>query len=140
MTPILTAVDLSYLAGIFDGEGTAGVYHHPNKYQYTLKNGTTGIRTGKNVRIAVNMTDVDPVYFLGLCFGGSINKGKTQTGKVLYRWSVSTRQALSAANRLQPFLKNQAKVAQLQSIIDYYQHLDNKREVNRLTSNAFGDT
>lgn len=127
MTPILTQADLSYCAGILDGEGTAGVYHGVRKYKYRISSGEVRQCKGTNVRIAVNMTDSDPVYFMALCFGGSVTKGKTSTGKILYRWQASTRTALYTVLRLLPYLKNKSKVRQVSSVVDYYERLDNKR-------------
>lgn len=121
--PILTPVDLSYLAGLFDGEGYAGVCNKNIK-----------AKLGRSSRIAImplmalQMTNRDPVYFYSLYFGGSClpyqSERLTKKGtpeKLCYRWSLAYQKAYYVAKAIFPFVKNESKVRQLASIIHHYE-------------------
>ena len=133
-TPILTEGDLLYIAGLFDGEGTGGVYKARSKY--FLKNGEERISTGgQTYRIAIGMTDVDPIRFLHLCFGGSFSMRLYPLGKAkhkachkpMYDWSLSNRKARDFASAILPYVKNLSKVAQLEKVVNAYDLYDHNR-------------
>lgn len=119
--PVLTPADLSYLGGLFDGEGYAGLVKHTNKYVSKRKDGTERTITSTTPIMSVGMCDSGPVKFLHLCFGGGYCAKKSPSqDRVVYRWQVSYRKAQAAALQLIPYLKNEAKVGQVQKIIDHY--------------------
>ena len=116
-------IELSYLAGLFDGEGSAGVYiinrkgtkWHPRTY-----------RTAYPV-VQLRMTDAEPVRAFHKAFGGwfgmSKPKDKKQNGdakKLVYEWRISHRPALAVARALVVWCRNPSKVVQFQKIIDHY--------------------
>lgn len=115
--PTLTAVDLAYLAGLFDGEGTAGMH------TYSQVRGSSK-RPVKKATMAVQMTDPDPVRFFALCFPGSYQSAhltpsaKAQGYKPVYRWQCSARNARLVAAQLIPYSKNLAKIQQLQAVFE----------------------
>ncbi len=114
--PILTDTDLAYLGGLFDGEGSAGMY----TYNQTRPAGRKAVR---KATMQLTMTDPEPVRFMALCFPGSY-QGKHQTPygkqhgyKHTYRWTCSARNARLVATTLLPFVKNLAKVKQLETVL-----------------------
>ena len=100
---------LIYCAGLFDGEGSAGVYSA--KHQYGLV---------PTVQLA--MTDKAPVKFFADTLGFHLykNKKKTKSGKAIWRTQVTCQKALKAATLLLLFVKNPAKTKQLKKIVMYY--------------------
>ena len=115
-TPILTEGDLLYIAGLFDGEGSAGVYKHAD-------------RRMKRAQVCMGMTDPDPIRFLALCFGGKVYEIQSNlpNRKLRYDWRLADRRALGVANQLLPYVKNLSKVKQLTSIVEYF----NMRDINK---------
>lgn len=114
MNPILTNADLACLAGLFDGEGTAGVYLHKQR-----NNRNIPIRSPQ---VAVAMTDPDPIRFLALCLGGNVYTcgRRTRGNRPVYKWVRAHRKALHAAQALLPWVKNESKVEQLCRITQHY--------------------
>ena len=120
INPILTYTELSYAAGLYEGEGCAGAYHGGAK-----RDDGTHILVG---RIAISMMDPEPVQFMYLLFSGSCTVTTPYLrGQKLYRWCVSARHAEKVAKVLLPWTKSVRKAAQLQSILDYYVQHDNER-------------
>ena len=111
MNPILTRGDLLYLAGLFDGEGSAGVYKH-------------NISLNAYPQIALGMTDKEPVQFIAFCLGGNIyskDKARNPKYKKYYVWKVGCQKAYSAAKQLLPYVKNPAKIRQLTTVVNHYE-------------------
>lgn len=138
--PILTEGDLLYCAGLFDGEGSAGVYDHKGKYNYLRKDGTTIKVKGKQPILSVVMSDSDPIWFLSLCFGGNVTKytpkqkvGAKSQYKLVHRWGASSRKALEVAKVLYQYVKNNSKAEQLNTIVSYYGLFDQKRSTKLAT-------
>lgn len=112
-------VVLAYIAGLFDGEGTAGVY---------IINRSPSRKYPKGARVislvaAIKMTDAAPVRFVHSVFGGSfaiIPPKLLQKRKQVYYWTVSYRKAQKFAETILPYIKNPSKVAQLTKILDHY--------------------
>lgn len=78
----------SYLAGIFDGEGTVTVYVTDRKHQ-----------TGwTQVRISVRMTDQAPLKLFAKRFGGNVSheRRNAQNRKPIYRWNLCGKKAFEA--------------------------------------------
>ncbi len=112
--PILTEADLLYIAGLFDGEGTGGVYKH--KKVVKGKAYFTSV-----AHLAIQMTDPDPVKFVSLCFPGQyyhhMDSPSRKGLKPLSRWQCSSKQAREVAAVLLPYVKNLAKVQQLSAVV-----------------------
>jgi hypothetical protein len=124
--PILNEGDLLYLGGLFDGEGSAGVYSYLNR-GHRRKDGTYNWYQSNTTNISVNMTDPMPVYFIALCFGGSVtkvtNKKRKKDGgqcKPSFAWRAKLSLSRKIASALIQYVKNPSKVVQLQKVIDYY--------------------
>lgn len=133
MYPILTESDKYYLAGLFDGEGTAGVW----------KSGKQACGTQRHRPcMAIGMTDREPVDFFRLCFGGSLYFNKHPRGpkghqphyKGLYLVSLRSNEVKRAAEILLPYCKNESKQKQLQVCLDWY---TNKGKHNRVYSDFY---
>jgi len=83
-----------YFAGLFDGEGSVGVYRkHRGKY----------IR--HDLHISLKMTDIAPIRLLKSHFGGSISVPKVSGNrKPCYVWQVSAEKAASFLEKIYRFL------------------------------------
>ncbi|MBA2619384.1 MAG: hypothetical protein H0U91_14635 [Rubrobacter sp.] len=101
-------MDLSYVAGFFDGEGSIGVYHHVNG----------GVQTGFHLRVQLrqNKTDLSSRLFERLVarYGGCIGEFPTRSGKVGMSWQVGSARAVKFLREIEPHLilkKDQARLA-----------------------------
>lgn len=101
----MEANDLSYAAGLIDGEGCIQIAKHRDK----------SCRKGYKFWLGVNVSMCDPqaVYWLKETFGGSvcIPRTKTKGGRTVYRWTITTQQAVSFLGVLTSFLKVKRKQA-----------------------------
>lgn len=90
-----TAVDLAYAAGIIDGEGSIGWYK-PKASKATYR-----------VRVSVAMTDIEGPSHMADVFGGRVfEQGrKTGTGKTMYVWQLTCKNAANALELVEPYLK-----------------------------------
>lgn len=106
MIPIIHSV---YLAGLFDGEGCAGVWK--------LKHRKTPAPI-----VTLSMTTRAPVKFCHDIYGGYFRDGfkKIPGNKSVYEWRVSHRQALKVAMDLIPYVRNPEKIEQLGRILEHY--------------------
>ena len=109
--------DIAYVAGLFDGEGSAGVY------KITHHTGRDAGYSWWSPRLQITMYDPDPVLacaeILGGWFGEINPKDRDATG---YRWQAQTWTAFEIAKKLLPWVRNKAKVRQLQEVITYYEN------------------
>lgn len=112
----MTKLELSYLAGLFDGEGLAGVYIISRKKSITRKPYKTAAPL-----LQLRMTDKDPVIAFSK-LGGWFGSSKAAPGGKGPIWEsrLSHRVALKAAKMLLPFCKNKSKHLQLNKIITHY--------------------
>lgn len=89
----MSELDYAWAAGFIDGEGTI----------------TLALR--KNARInpvvSVGHTDVRALYALREMFGGQVHTSRsaTERHKAVYRWDLSTNQAVAAIKVLRPYLR-----------------------------------
>lgn len=92
--------EITYLAGIFDGEGHA-------------------VRDANNgqVRVGVAQTTVDVVYRFKALFGGSVRWEQRRKGGI-YRWQTSGPIAIAALEQLGPWLR--IKEARVNLLIRYH--------------------
>lgn len=113
---------LLYAGGLFDGEGSAGVYsiHRPRiNSPYTTFVPTMQIR----------MCDPEPVWFFKHLFDGGwygvtrpSQTSKNGTKKrIIYEWRISHKKALQVAIELHPYLTNEHKRQQVGSLLDHYE-------------------
>lgn len=111
---------LSYLGGLFDGEGNAGIVSIQRKF---LPSAIKKSRAPNEVPyIQLKMTDPEPVLLLHQTFGGGkhVPTYTLPSGKTVYVWRISHRKAQQAANILLPYVRSASKQAQLQKVIDHY--------------------
>jgi hypothetical protein len=101
-------MNLSYIAGFFDGEGSIGVYHHVNN----------GVQTGFHLRVQLrqNKTKLSSQLFRELVarFGGCVAEFSTRSGKVGMSWQVGSAKAVAFLKEIEPYLvlkKDQARLA-----------------------------
>jgi len=104
--------ELIYLAGLFDGEGCAGVYRHKSN---SSRAGFTYVSL-----LTVHMCDASPVEQFHDCFGGTfdfVNRKLPRKG--IFRWTVVGKLAAAIAAQLLPFSHNPRKAAALRCVIDF---------------------
>ncbi len=102
----LTEKDLSYIGGIFDGEGCISI----------TKVACSEVRRGFYFKLIVNIGNTNEwlLNWFKLNFGGNILLNKRNKGQPFWCWSLSAQQALSFLYIVKPYLriKNyQAEVA-----------------------------
>jgi hypothetical protein len=101
-------MNLPYIAGFFDGEGSIGVYHHIN----------SGVQTGFHLRIQLRQNKTKPYsqLFRELVarFGGCVAEVSTRSGKVGMSWQVGSAKPVAFLREVEPYLvlkKDQAWLA-----------------------------
>ena len=122
----MTDLELSYFAGLFDGEGCIQIAHHKPQQ---------GKRTEQHtLRCSVNMVNKHCVNSF-LSFGGSVCQKTRDTGNGKWQpqwsWSISSNQAMSFLKTLSPFLrlkKPQAKLA-----IEFQEIRSHPRQRNKVS-------
>jgi len=110
---------ISYLAGLFDGEGSITYKHSLRK-----KTGARKAYYTWDVRMEVSMTDEDVIrYILTILNVGTVNKRPphiTSLGKKMqYRWRCNHRQALKVCKLFLPYAR--VKLAKIKQIINHYE-------------------
>ena len=93
---------LGYFAGIIDGEGCIGVRlsHYKLSPYHSLF-------------IEVNMTDTEAIDLLYACYRGTVRTNELPSGKILFRWSLFSKQAMKFLEDIYDYLqvkKEQARV------------------------------
>jgi hypothetical protein len=84
-----------YFAGLFDGEGSVGVYRS-NRGKYVRHDLKAGIK----------MTDITPLRYLRAYFGGSISIPHVSGNrKKQYAWQISATKAAIFLEKIYPYLK-----------------------------------
>lgn len=106
----------AYLAGLFDGEGTV-----------TL----TRINSSDKFRAPVLSMSSTTLNLLEICkatFGGSISKQKVYKShhKQSWSWKVRNNAAITAAEKLLPFIQEPEKKTRLQLITTQYKLVTNR--------------
>lgn len=116
-------LDLSYAAGLFEGEGSAGVYK-VNRKTYRGRE-ESGHWLWLPV-VQMKMCDPEPIDFMHSLFGGYKcswhNKWDTLSPnpKRVFDWKVSHRRALAVAQDLVLLMKSKRREDQLMKIINHY--------------------
>jgi hypothetical protein len=115
--------DLAYIAGLFDGEGSIGIYRKTNKsrkYSY--------------LQCIVQMANEFIPRLLQMHFGGNMFVDKKFHGKnkaVSYRWEVVSRQAVDFLVTVYPYLR--LKLAEAKLGIDFQNSIQARGSTRRLS-------
>ena len=117
---------ISYLAGIFDGEGYAGIVKVSNRskglHKKSAKTRFLAKQSYTRPMVQIGMSDPEPAAMFHKLFGGSIRITTPQKKDwlPLHRWTVVSRQAEKAAGVLIKFSQVERKKQQLREVLDYY--------------------
>ena len=108
-------VDLAYIAGLIDGEGSIQYKQYMRKRKHNPKAYPTW-----SIRIEIAMTDRSVLVWLNEILGvGTVNPRKVKPGKKKqWRWRCSHRQAYFVAKLIWPFVH--IKLPAIQKIIEHY--------------------
>jgi hypothetical protein len=110
--------DVSYFAGLFDGEGYVEFCQ-----RFVHKKGKPRPYWYYYIRLEVNMADKDMIEWIYNTFKvGSVSKRKnynTLSRKQQYRWVCSFQKAYHIAKEILPYSKVKRK--KLQQIVDHYE-------------------
>lgn len=131
--------DLAYIAGLFDGEGSIGIYLNQSKKT------KEGIKLSHyRLQCAVMLTDEFLIHLLQMHFGGEFyiyTRRDKPIWRIVYRWSVNSKKALDFLETIIPYLKikkPQAEIAiQFQKAIKprgYYPLTDKEQAVREAQS------
>jgi len=110
----------SYLAGLFDGEGSVTYKQYMRK-----RTGEKKAYLTWNIQLEVSMTEEHIIKWIYETLNvGNVNKRpphKTSMGKKMqYRWRCSHRDALMVAKAMIPYVK--IKKERLKKIINHYEN------------------
>ena len=108
-------VDLAYIAGLIDGEGSIQYKQYMRKRKHNPKAYPTW-----SIRIEIAMTDQSVLIWLNEILGvGTVNPRKVKPGKKKqWRWRCSHRQAYFVAKLIWPYVH--VKLPAIQKIIEHY--------------------
>ena len=108
-------VDLAYIAGLIDGEGSIQYKQYMRKRKHNPKAYPTW-----SIRIEIAMTDRSVLVWLNEILGvGTVNPRKVKPGKKKqWRWRCSHRQAYFVARLIWPYIH--IKLPAIQKIIEHY--------------------
>jgi len=93
----LEPTELAYMAGIIDGEGCITI-NHARSWQCL-----SGYTNMLQIKVAMTTYQV-PYWLLDKC-GGSLRE-QPSAHKLIYVWTISSRQASNLLSQLLPYLKN----------------------------------
>ena len=115
----LTIADISYIAGLFDVEGSVTCKKKPTK-----RNDRGGkVYDQWYIRCEISMTDRDVIEWIHESLGFGWSKEKKYNNKPKYkkqwRWSCGYRDALKFAKLMWPYAR--IKFHKLEQIIDHYE-------------------
>ena len=108
-------VDIAYIAGLIDGEGSIQYKQYMRKRKHNPKAYPTW-----SIRIEIAMTDQSVLIWLNEILGvGTVNPRKVKPGKKKqWRWRCSHRQAYFVAKLIWPYVH--IKLPAIQKIIEHY--------------------
>ena len=126
---MLSETDISYIAGLFDGEGSI---HFKRGTEKKKKHTGKGYRTSNSLRLSmeITMTDESVLRYVHEVLGvGTLNKkprkGLRKDGTkylMQYRWRCTFRDAYYVCRLLWPYAHT--KLYKIQQVIDHYgEHL-----------------
>ena len=106
-------IELAYLAGFFDGEGSCGIYVSTG---YTDKNGDKHYY--HYTRAAIGNTDKEIPELCYKVFGGSLTKEQPKNALMVYRWYGTGKVADKFLRTIVLYLKQ--KKYRAQKLLEYY--------------------
>jgi hypothetical protein len=115
----MSEIDLAWAAGIFEGEGWAGICKAKRKDR------PSGFQMLPEITVSQNAEQKEMIEDLHRMFGGWKSGILLKHGTPTMVWQVSCRKALRVAQLILPFCHTERKRKQLQTIIDYYGKMDN---------------
>ena len=89
---------LIYLAGVFEGEGSFGIWNNKiDRKNKTIK---------KYINISIQMTDEDIIKKFSDFFGGPYQnyKPRNHQNKIVYSWKTKGKKALDILYQIMPYL------------------------------------
>lgn len=98
-------MNAAYIAGLFDREGSIGVYRFSGKSSGSM------LRTQLNQNAYEESTEV--LSELHGYFQGNLHTYKSTSGKKYYNWQLSNQKALKFLEWIFPFLRLKRKEAEL---------------------------
>ena len=112
-------LDMAYIAGLFDADGSVSYKKYPKKRKGIKKNYMTW-----NIRLEIAMIDQNVIELVHeTLMVGTVHKkppGKNQLGKKMqYRWRCGYRDALHVCKLLWPYAI--VKLHKIEQIIDHYE-------------------
>ena len=112
-------LDIAYIAGLFDADGSVAYKKYPKKRKGIKKNYMTW-----NIRLEIAMIDQNVIELVHeTLMVGTVHKkppGKGQIGKKMqYRWRCGFRDALHVCKLLWPYAI--VKLHKIEQIIDHYE-------------------
>jgi len=112
-------LDIAYIAGLFDGEGTVAYKKYPKKRKGVKKDYMTW-----NIRLELSMTDKDVIELIHeTLMVGTVDEkppSKGQLGKKMqHRWRCGYRDALHVCKLFWPYAT--VKLHKIEQIIDHYE-------------------
>ena len=112
-------LDIAYIAGLFDADGSVAYKKYPKKRKGIKKNYMTW-----NIRLEIAMIDQNVIELVHeTLMVGTVHKkppGKGQIGKKMqYRWRCGYRDALHVCKLLWPYAI--VKLHKIEQIIDHYE-------------------
>ena len=112
-------LDIAYIAGLFDADGSVSYKKYPKKRKGVKKDYMTW-----NIRLEISMTDKNVIELVHeTLMVGTVHKkppSKGQLGrKMQYRWRCSHRDALYVCKLLWPHVV--VKLHKIEQIIDHYE-------------------
>ena len=112
-------LDIAYIAGLFDADGSVSYKKYPKKRKGVKKDYMTW-----NIRLEISMTDKNVIELVHeTLMVGTFHKkppGKNQLGKKMqYRWRCGYRDALYVCKLLWPYAI--VKLHKIEQIIDHYE-------------------
>lgn len=123
-------IDLAYLAGIIDGEGTVSIYkgHNTNKYGED--------KVYYSIRIYVSGTDARLITWLQDTFGGKVTSRTRKNDKWRdeYKWTLAGVDAVMLLRDVEPLLllkREQAKIILQSSTEDRESAYNNVKSLNQ---------
>ena len=122
---MMSEVDMAYIAGLFDGEGSI---HFKRGIEKKKKHKGKGYRTSNSLRLSmeITMTDKSVLHYVHEVLGvGTLNKkprkGLRKDGTkylMQYRWRCTFRDAYYVCRLLWPYAHT--KLPKIQQVIDHY--------------------
>jgi len=101
--------DLSYAAGIIDGEGSIVIYKRP-AYRKKNQGGYFPLNPMHELIVSAGMTDRKVIYWLNDLFGGSVCvvKARRHEYRKFWKWSITGQKANEFLKAISPFLKTKS--------------------------------